>query len=148
MKETELRILDVGCVPVHETASHALSLKLDPVSPMPPVTLDLSGWGVPATGPTTQPAAPAEAADWWNAPTYTTDLIPPFQCAVTVSLSSGEVAVNGGMPATAPTAQPAMPATEAGDWWNAPTYGDDLIPPCRGAVTVTLSSGDTAAKAK
>lgn len=148
MKKTELHIVDVGCVPVHETAHHALSLKLDPVSTMPPVTLDLSGWGVPATGPTAQPAAPAtEAADWWNAPTYTTDLIPPFQCAVSVSLSSGEVGVNGGLPATRATAQPAAP-TEAADWWKAPTYSDDLIPRFHGAVTVTLSSGDAAAKAE
>jgi hypothetical protein len=37
------------------------------------------------------PAAPAtEPADWWNEPTYTSDLFPTFMGMVTVTASSGE----------------------------------------------------------
>lgn len=94
MRKTHLHLVvssEVDVTPADALDGRALSLKVDPVIAVPPLTLDLSSWGVPPAGPQAQPAIDAGGtADWWNAPTYTTDLIPPFRGVVTVTASSGE----------------------------------------------------------
>lgn len=90
MEKTELRLVDggVGVDVPHDYRTP--SLRLDRVSSAP-LTLDLSSWAVPQAGPQEQPTIDAgDGADWWNAPTYTTDLIPPFRGVVTVTASSGD----------------------------------------------------------
>ncbi len=86
MEKTELNLVDLG-VCVYRTPA----LTVVPIGPYP-VTLDLSGWIAPQADPSANPPAAGDEQDgWWNAPTYTTDLIPPHAGITSVVLAgSGE----------------------------------------------------------